>query len=414
MAPFPSFSALRSFALAATLALVGMPSARAGDPPFHLGPPAATANPEAAAASLATAVEAFKARKPAVALEHAEAAWRAGGSVDALELVAISALQAGKTPLAHQAYAHLATLEAAPPTVRARAEKQRAALEKQARGVLVEVEPAGALVTLDDVRLGAAPLQAAVYLFPGPHRLSVTAPGHQAGELRFQVGKTGAAGARLTLAPLEDAPVPASAAPPPPAAPPTAAASPAPAPPSSAPPPVAAVPAANVAASRLTGARVRATLLAPSALSAWLGRRVRVRTADGLREGVLQAIAETSIYVGEADDARRTSYARIVSIEPLAAAQTAPPGDTSTGDAALAGHFVEVVRSAGVVAKGYFAGRAGGCVHLVDDRGARCVRRTKSTVVNAIPADAAQANESTRRRADARDARRAAATGGTP
>lgn len=177
---------------------------------------------------------------------------------------------------------------------------------------------------------------------------------------------------------------------------------------------MAAVPAANVATSRLTGARVRATLLAPSALSTWLGRRVRVRTADGLREGVLQAIAETAIYVGDADDARRTSYARIVSIEPLAATQTAPPVGSPTGDAALAGHFVEVVRSAGVVAKGYFAGQAGGCVHLVDDRGARCVRRTKSTVVNSTSADAAAVNASARRRADARDARRAAATGGTP
>ena len=351
-------------------------------PPPQLGPAPAQPDATAAEKSLAAGVAAFKARRLDEALTQAEAAWHTGGLPDALELVAVAALQSGRTALAHQAYVYIAELPAAPEPMRTRAARQVEALTKQGRPVSPEVRPEGAAVRLDGVLLGTAPLGTPAYVFPGAHTLSAEAPGHQKGEVKLNVPRSGPVVARLALTPLEDAPPLA-------VAPSTAAPAPAPAPGSVA--PSAAVPVAVNPASASPGPPAalqwRAVPRRATELLPLVGRAVRIELDGDSVTGTLRAVDEAALFVGRAGLTRRVPLATIERLSLL--------GSVAAGSSAQAGKVEELPASGGEVVAvtppgraamlGRFAGVAAGCLYLERPRGIRCVRWSKELLVAPQP-----------------------------
>lgn len=117
---------------------------------------------DAAAADTASkeAAAAFKAKRWAAAKEAGLRAWQAGGGADALETIAVAALQLGQVSLAHQCYQAIVDDPAAGAGVAGRARKQAAALAGQGGAVRVESEPAGARIEIGGGALGPTPLTA--------------------------------------------------------------------------------------------------------------------------------------------------------------------------------------------------------------------------------------------------------------
>lgn len=140
-----------------------------------LGPGASQPDPEAAREALARGVQAFRTDRDLEAFWAAVDAWRAGGSLEALELAAVSALQVGNVSLADAAYGHLAAHPETPAEMRRRARNQVTALRRQTGRLRVEVRPTEASLFVDGHPVGALRTLA---LLPGRHLISASAAGH--------------------------------------------------------------------------------------------------------------------------------------------------------------------------------------------------------------------------------------------
>ncbi len=274
-----------------------------------LGPPG---QPDIAGAQAAfdRAVAALRQKRPTEVDVAAREAYALGFGPDAVELVAVAALQNTHVSLAHACYIALANDAEVPAGPRGRAQRQLAALDGQGGKIVLEGLPDAARITLDGVSLGAAPLSGPVLAMPGAHVLTVTVEGfpEQKRTLRFARGKS-----EVVQAWKAPAPVPA--------------ATPAPAPaPAMAPVVVAegpperrfGPPPAPVAPPVQPG-------LAAAALQPFVGRPVQLETRFGPLPVVelLRIEAETAV-LGPAEDPQRLPLSALRRVE--AAGGVGPSG----------------------------------------------------------------------------------------
>lgn len=300
--------------LAGLLVLLATAEARALTVPA-LGPPG---QPDIAGAQAAfdRAVAALRQKRPTEVDVAAREAYALGFGADAVELVAVAALQNTHVSLAHACYVALAADAEVPAGPRGRAQRQLAALDGQGGKVALEGLPDAARITLDGVSLGAAPLSGPVLAMPGAHVLTVTVEGfpEQKRTLRFVRGKS-----ETVLAWKAPAPVPAA----------TPASAPAPAPATSpATPPVA---ASEAPAERRFGPAPTPVAppvlpgLAAAALQPFVGRPVQLETRFGPLPVVelLRVEAETAV-LGPAEDPQRLPLSALRRVE--AAGGVGPSG----------------------------------------------------------------------------------------
>ena len=149
--------------------LAGLSTAHAG--PSALPEPGAT-DEGAAKAAGERAAAAFKAKKWGDAKRAGLEQYAAGGGAEALETVAVAALQLGEVPLSFQCYEAILADPAASAGTRGRAKKQHAALSAQTGGLTVNSNPTGARIYVGALELGRTPMPP-LRIFPG--KVDVTA-----------------------------------------------------------------------------------------------------------------------------------------------------------------------------------------------------------------------------------------------
>jgi TolB-like protein len=313
------------------LALVGglcgaTSSSFAADGPAGL-PPAGPADAAAAEAASKEAAAAFKAKRWGAAREAGLRAWSAGGGADALETIAVAALQLGQVSVAHQCYAAIIADPGAGAGVKTRARNQIAAVEAQGGRLRVESEPSGARVEVAGGALGPTPLDARAMpgkvevaaIFDDGSKQTRTVEVKRGAEtlVRFDGPKPAAAVAAVPV--VAPVPLPLSIAPPPPPPPPSAP----PAPPSVAakpPPPPSAPPAPPSVEPEPPPGPVPANpvLAGMHALASRLGSGLRQANATGLnRVAVMPFEALTT--------SEKTESLGAVSAELLSARMAAQP-----------------------------------------------------------------------------------------
>lgn len=141
-----------------------------------LGPVGPT-DTAAAAAAFERAVAALKHKRFAETDLAARAAYSAGYGADAVELVAVAALQTTHVSLAYECYVALLQTPDVPAGPKGRAERQVRALDAQGGRLQLQIEPAGTRVELDGVFLGQVPLPRPLLGMGGGHTLALSAPG---------------------------------------------------------------------------------------------------------------------------------------------------------------------------------------------------------------------------------------------
>lgn len=114
----------------------------------------------------------------------------------------------GRLVTAHEIYVRIVREElpaGAPAAFRRAAEEARQELDDLARalpGVILEVSPATAQVTLDGAQVPSAAFGVRRYVDPGSHQVAAVAPGHVAGSARFSVEKGATVRLALRLEPV--------------------------------------------------------------------------------------------------------------------------------------------------------------------------------------------------------------------
>jgi hypothetical protein len=165
-------------------------SAPTGQSPLPERPAREAADLPAADEALARGKAAFKKGRRDEARHEALEAWRVGGHPDALELLALAALQSGDAALATIAYRRLAALPDAGPGPSGRAERQLAALSSQT-GAIAPTGPQGVAVSIDGRELGTLPVGEPLRAMPGNHMVGFAAGGRNASvKVRVKKGQT--------------------------------------------------------------------------------------------------------------------------------------------------------------------------------------------------------------------------------
>jgi hypothetical protein len=141
----------------------------------------------AASAALARFGTAFKARKYLEAENAGRDAWVAGAGAEALEALAVTALQEGRVPRAHQFYVAILSTFGAPEDVQRRAANQIAAMERQSGDLAIKGGAAGTAVSIDGDPVTTLPLVVAPRAMPGRR---VVAVGDYSTTVRFAAGRT--------------------------------------------------------------------------------------------------------------------------------------------------------------------------------------------------------------------------------
>jgi hypothetical protein len=172
----PVLTALLALAAPATLhaAPIDLPEAGARDA-------------AAVSQALQRFTQAFKARHLAAAEGAARDAWNAGGGSEALEALAVTALQAGRVPRAHQLYLAIIADAEAPEDVQRRAKNQLAAMARQTGELTVRGGAEGAVVAIDGDAVAKLPLAVAPRAMPGRRVVTV---GAYRTTVRFAAGRT--------------------------------------------------------------------------------------------------------------------------------------------------------------------------------------------------------------------------------
>jgi hypothetical protein len=177
-------------AVPVTLCLSLFLGAAAPRPAFAGRPPDVPANGTADAAALAGALDRFKAAFKAARWAEAETAARdavlAGGGAEALEALAVVALQTGRLPRAHQLYVAIGDDAEAKPDVARRARKQIDSLDRQTGRLVIRGGHTGDMVAIDGDHIGALGSLAPPRAWPGKHTVRV---GDFEVEVRFAAGR---------------------------------------------------------------------------------------------------------------------------------------------------------------------------------------------------------------------------------